>query len=46
MLITKEQQEALINNYVKEKHSQDEVMGFIDGVHKTMELIIRLNYVS
>lgn len=43
MLITKEQQEALITNYIKEKHSQDECSGFIDGVHKTMELIGKLS---
>ena len=39
MLITKEQQEALINNYAKENHSQDECLGFIDGVEKAMELV-------
>lgn len=43
MLITKEQQEALVDNYVKEKHSRDEVCGFIDGIGKLMELIIRLD---
>lgn len=43
MLITKEQQEALINNYVKEKHTTDECIGFIDGIIKTMELIVKLN---
>lgn len=43
MLITKEQQEVLISNYVKEKHSRDECLGFIDGVHKTMELINKLD---
>lgn len=39
MIITKEQQEALISNYTKKGHSQDECLGFIDGVAKTMELI-------
>ena len=43
MLITKEQQEALLDNYIKEKHSKDEVCGFIDGMQKLMELIIRLD---
>jgi len=43
MLITKEQQESLVDNYVKEKHSTDEVCGFIDGIGKLMELIIRLD---
>lgn len=46
MLITKEQQEALIANYNKEGHSRDECLGFIDGVGKTMELIIRLGSTS
>lgn len=39
MLITKEQQEALLEKYVKEKHTQDECIGFIDGINKTLELI-------
>ena len=43
MIITKEQQEALINNYIKEKHSNDECIGFIDGVEKIMNLISILN---
>lgn len=43
MIITKEQQEALINNYIKEKHSRDECIGFIDGVEEIMNLISILN---
>jgi hypothetical protein len=43
MIITKEQQEALINNYIKEKHSNDECIGFIDGVEEIMNLISILN---
>lgn len=43
MIITKEQQEALINNYIKEKHSNDECIGFIDGVEEIMNLISVLN---
>ena len=39
MLITKEQQEAIVNKYVKEKHSTDECIGFIDGINATIELI-------
>ena len=42
MIITKEQQEALISNYVNQKHNQDECIGFIDGVQKVMELISKL----
>lgn len=39
MIITKEQQEALINNYIKKGYNQDACIGFIDGVEKTMELV-------
>lgn len=42
MLITKEQQEALIENYIKQGHSTDQCDGFISGVEKTMALIGRL----
>ena len=40
MIITKEQQQALIDNYVKKGHSTDECIGFIDGIEKTMELVV------
>lgn len=43
MLITKEQQEALLNKYIKEKHNQDECIGFIDGINATIELITKIN---
>jgi hypothetical protein len=43
MLITKEQQEALVDNYIKAKHSQDEVIGFIDGMIAMLELIEKIN---
>jgi len=43
MIITKEQQEALISNYVKQKRSTDECIGFIDGINATIELINKLN---
>lgn len=39
MLITKEQQEAWVSNYVKEKHTQDECIGFIDGVEKALDVV-------
>lgn len=39
MLITKEQQQALIDNYIKGKHNQDECSGFIDGVAAMMKLL-------
>lgn len=43
MIITKEQQEAWISNYVKQEHTQEECIGFIDGVEKVMEVIKSLN---
>lgn len=43
MLITKEQQEALIINYAKNRKSPDEVCGFIDGIIAMMDLIGRLD---
>ena len=43
MIVTKEQQEALIENYIKDKHNLDECTGFISGVYKTMELIDKIN---
>lgn len=39
MLITKEQQEAWVEAYVKEKHTQDECIGFIDGINKTLDVV-------
>lgn len=43
MLITKEHQEQLISNYIKEGHSTDECIGFIDGFQKSMEMVDNLN---
>ena len=43
MLITKEQQEALVDNYANQNHSNCEVIGFIDGIGALMELIIKLD---
>lgn len=42
MLITKEQQEAWVNAYVKEKHTTDECIGFIDGINRTLEAIDKI----
>jgi len=39
MIITKEHQEAMVLNYVKEGHNSDECMGFIDGMNEMFELI-------
>lgn len=41
MIITKEQQEALLHKYVKERHSTDECIGFIDGIERLMDLITK-----
>lgn len=38
-MITKEHQEALVSNYVKEKHTQEECIGFIDGLDKALSLV-------
>jgi hypothetical protein len=46
MLITKEQQEALVDNYIKAKHSQDEVIGFIDGLQAMLNLIEKIDKAS
>jgi hypothetical protein len=43
MLITKEQQEALVDKYVKEKHTADECIGFIDGINAILELAVRIS---
>lgn len=42
MLITKEIQEAMITKYVNERHSQDECIGFIDGMQAMLDLVTRL----
>lgn len=42
MLITKEQQEVLVDKYIREKHSQDECIGFIDGLNAMLELISKI----
>ena len=36
MLVTKEQQEEWLNAYIKEGHSIDCCMGFIDGIDKAL----------
>ena len=42
MLITKEQQEALVSNYMK-THNTDECIGFIQGINAIIELMSKLN---
>lgn len=43
MIITKEQQEAWIDAYVKQGHTQDECIGFIDGIEKAMSIVKNCN---
>ena len=43
MIITKEQQEAIVDKYIKEKHTTDECKGFIDGINATLKLIDKLS---
>ena len=42
MIITKEQQEKIVEKYVKEKHTIDECVGFIDGINATIDLMNRI----
>ena len=39
MIITKEQQERILDKYSKEGHNTFECSGFIDGINATIELI-------
>lgn len=39
MIFTKEQQERLLDKYIKEKHTTEECCGFIDGINATIEFI-------
>ena len=41
MLVTKEQQEALLDLYMK-NHNADECNGFIDGMVAMLNLIIKI----
>ena len=42
MIVTKEQQEALLNKYIKDKHNTDECIGFVDGINAALELMDKL----
>ena len=42
MIITKEQQDALVDKYIKEKHNRDECIGFIDGLNAMLDLIYKI----
>ena len=39
MIITKEQQERILQKYIDEKHTTEECCGFVDGINATIELI-------
>ena len=39
MIITKEQQEALLYKYIKMEHTTEECDGFIDGMNAMMKLV-------
>jgi len=39
MIITKEHQQALVVKYIKEKHTTDECIGFIDGLNTALEFV-------
>ena len=41
MIITKENKESWVSSYIKEKHSQDECLGFIDGINKALEYVTK-----
>jgi hypothetical protein len=43
MLVTKEQLEALVTNYIKSGKNSDESIGFIDGINQLMELLEKIN---
>ncbi len=43
MIITKEQQEKIVQKYIDEKHNTDECIGFIDGINATIDLINKLS---
>ena len=36
MLVTKEQQEAWLDSYIKEDHNFDECVGFMEGINNLM----------
>jgi hypothetical protein len=42
MLVTREQQEAVLNNYVNQGKNYDECQGFIDGMEAMFNLIAQI----
>ena len=43
MIITKEQQLRILDEYSNENRNTDELSGFIDGINATIKLIQKLN---
>ncbi len=43
MIVTKEQQEAILNKYIKENHNTDECIGFVDGINAALDLVNKLS---
>ena len=41
MILTKEQQEKIVEQYFQDKHNISECVGFIDDINPTIELINR-----
>ena len=39
MIVTKEHQEAMVENYMKAGHTTDETLGFIDGLNAALDFI-------
>lgn len=39
MIVTRKQQEDLVNKYIEEKHSQEKCSGFIDGIEAALKMI-------
>lgn len=39
MIVTKEEQEKLVSDYVKSKKTTSECCGFIDGIIATLEMV-------
>lgn len=39
MIITEQQQATWVSNYVKQRHTSDECIGFIDGIEHAIEVI-------
>ena len=42
MIITKEAQEKIVEKYMKDDHTIDEWLGFVDGMNATIKLIDKI----